>query len=156
MDGRSQRCGQVDARVDVATRAERVVRLELKARAAERLADGRPHDDARKRKAHVARNLRRDDDPNHRRAGDHRDHAQGGDHAFASACSRWRIAPSTLDCILCAAFSAPPRAPGTLNTIRREARAKRWWTTLPPLRSSANPMVSTNSWAGCMKRLVVK
>ena len=62
----------------------------------------------------------------------------------------------TIDSSLWEAFSDPPRAPGTLNTISKDARANRWWTGLIPSCSSANPMESTKSCAGCMNRFVVK
>ena len=64
-----------------------------------------------------------------------RDKSDGDDadkthHALqrATACSSaWKPVLS-VDSSLCATFSVPPIAPGTLNTTSRAARAKMWWT----------------------------
>jgi hypothetical protein len=64
MDRNPYRRREVDARVNVATRTERVVRLQSKARATERLADNRSRHDSGDGKALVAWDLRGDDQPN--------------------------------------------------------------------------------------------
>src|ERR1700676_2276827 len=79
---------QVDARVYVTTRTERVVWLQLKARAAKALRDDGAGDNPCQRQPLLARNLRGRDDPNHRTRANHRDHTKS-DHAFAKACSMW-------------------------------------------------------------------
>src|SRR5690348_10524067 len=153
VDGGSFRRGQVDARVEMPRGTGRVVRFEVHVGAPKPLGHDGTHHDSVHREPHVARNLRGRGEP--------RRHAQTADgedanHAFASACPRCFTASCSVDWTLCAAFSLPPMAPGTLKTIRRDASANRWWIGLTPVRSSANPIESTNSCAGCMKRLVVK
>src|SRR5260370_233722 len=49
-------------------------------------------------------------------------------HAWATACSTALKPVLSADSSLCAAFSAPPIAPGTLNTTSSAASAKRWCT----------------------------
>ena len=60
---------EVDTCVDVPTRTERVVWLELKRRAAKALADHRPGYNAIERQAQMARHLRCRDNPNDRTTG---------------------------------------------------------------------------------------
>src|SRR2546421_4300946 len=149
----ARRRGEVDARVGVVRRTARIEGLEIEVRAAERLADGSSDDDGLDRQALMARHLHRGDEPEDDCSGDDREEAH---QAFASAWPICVKAVCTIDSSLCEVFSAPPRAPGTLNTIKRDARANRWWTGLMPSCSRAKPIESTNSCAGCMNRFVVK
>src|SRR6202521_231929 len=55
--------GEVDPSVQVPAGTERVVGLEVETRTAKRLADHRSGNDAAKRQPRVARDLRRDDNP---------------------------------------------------------------------------------------------
>jgi len=82
-DGRRE----VDTCVDVPTRTERVVWLELKRGAAKALADHRSGYNATERQEHMARDLRCRDNPNDHTAGNQSDDPQRSDHALTNACS---------------------------------------------------------------------
>src|SRR5580704_13367633 len=62
---------EVDTRMYVMTWAERVIWLQVKARAAKTLSYDCTYDDTRQGQALVARNLRRGDNPDHRPANNH-------------------------------------------------------------------------------------
>src|SRR5205823_3588660 len=152
-DLRAERRGEVDAGMDVVRRTCPVERLQLERGAAEGLGHDRADHDGHHRQADGAGHLCR---PDEKDRGGRAQQCDEAHHAFTSACAMCVKAEWTVDCTLCAAFSLPPSAPGILNTIRRDASAKRWWTGLMPSRSRPRPIASTNSCAGCMKRLVVK
>src|SRR6266699_3303590 len=155
--GSTWRRREVDAGVHVAGRTQRIERLQLERRAAERLSDHRAFDDHVDRKPRLIGQVGRRENPGEaRRRGDENNPRCGNHAARRTACSTWLTLWWRSDSSLWATFSALPIAPGTLNTTSRAARAKAWRSGLKPLFSSANPIAMTNSCTGCMNRLVTK
>src|SRR6266545_896895 len=122
--------------MEMARGAPGIERFQLERRTAERLRDPRPGDDRRDGKADVARHLGRGDEQEGQGAGGQREDAH---QALTSARPMWPSALRAVDSRRCAAFSAPPIAPGILNTMSSDARAKRWWTGVKPSCSRARP-----------------
>ena len=157
-DGRARRRRKVDAGVHVAAGTERIERLELERRAAERLGDHRAG--ARPRRAEVVsgrpagtrRTARRPPPPTRSEPSAARPSCRRAAPRARPGLTPWWSSDSSL----WATFSALPIAPGTLKTTSRAARAKRWRSGLKPLFSSANPIAMTNSCTGCMNRFVTK
>src|SRR5712691_441801 len=123
----TRRRRQVDAGVDVEPRAKWIERLQGQGRAAEGEGLDRTWNDRRERQPLLARNLGRGERPHRDGGDDDRQNPQPRHHAWATACSTALKPVLNADSSLCAAFSAPPIAPGTLNTTSSAARAKRWW-----------------------------
>src|SRR6266849_290515 len=151
----ARRRRKVDPGVDVQPRAERVERLEGEERAAKGKRLDRARNNRPERKPLLARDSRPRHRPHEKSNQANRHHPQHRHHACTIACSaRWKAALTVVSS-LCATFSEPPIAPGTLNTTSRAAKANRWWTGVNPFFSIAKPIARTNSWAGCIKRLVM-
>src|ERR1700704_4513056 len=123
--GSPQRRGEVYPGVNMPSGAERVVRLEVEAGTAEGLGDHGIHHNAGERQPSVGRDSPGTNDPDRGCARDDRCDTRDADHALTSACSMCVNASWTVDCSLCATFSVPPSAPGTLKTINSAARANR-------------------------------
>src|SRR6266851_4003005 len=108
---------QVDAGVDVEPRALGIERLQGDRRERQPLLAGKssgsecPHEQSGDAD-------RCDPEPSH--------------HTWATACSTALKPILNADSSLCATFSAPPIAPGTLNTTSSAASAKRWGTGVYP------------------------
>src|SRR5216683_3729975 len=157
-DGSACRRGQVDASVYMAGGTQRIKRLQLERRAAERLGDHRASDDRAEWKPRLAGDSRRGKRPRHADGTRDRRRTQQKAHHSArttecSACVRFEL---SIDSSLCATFSALPIAPGTLNTTSSAARANTWRSGTAPVFSSAKLIAIKKSWIGCMMRLVTK
>src|ERR1700680_4325891 len=154
IDRSSLRGGEVDASVYMPARAGWIERLELKGGAAERLRHHGTRNDRAEGEPLIHLDTRSRDQPDQRRRAANRANSQRPVHAWATMCSSPRSPLWSVDSNLWAMVSAPPRAPGPSNTARSAPRAKRWYTGGSPPFSSAKPIDSTNSWAGCMRRFV--
>src|SRR5487761_855674 len=108
-------------------RAVRIERLKDQVGAAEWLCHHRARHDRSESQLFLAWELRCADDPEQRRHQTDSDDAQQQDHAArATTCCRLCRPALTADSSLCAVFSAPPRAPGTLKATSNDANGKRW------------------------------
>src|SRR5450631_41298 len=126
MDGSAFIGRQVDACVNVVGRTIGIERLEGKSGTPERLGQRCARNNCGEGELLEARDLRRANCPDQRHGHTDSPDAQPGHHAaLATTCCSPCSPVVSADSSLCAVFSAPPSAPGTLKTISREASANR-------------------------------
>ena len=118
---------QVDACMHVMAGTVGIERLEDQGRAAERLGHRSAGDYCGERQLFVAAHRRSAKRPDQPCGEAHSGPPQPAHHAArATTCCSPCSPVVRADSSLCAVFSAPPSAPGTLNTISNAASANRW------------------------------